>query len=455
MVRRICRMNMDFGLFQKQTMKLVMTNELRQAIMILQYSVLDLNDYLHEQQLENPLIELKDQEDREEVIRQKNNEDSPIYDYKPNTEGDNDYSPMDNLSVQEEGLQDYLLNQIRLLHLQPETRRIVTYLALNVDENGYLKQTSDELAADMNESLSVVKEGIELIQSLEPYGVGAFTLQECLLIQLNNLEVKDSLTEKVVMYHLDTLAKNQFKKIAKEENVSIDDVQMVADFIQTLNPKPGSLFHYEPASYVIPDVTVVKVKDDFVVRLNEQHMPKMHINQHYEKMMQNKDTETKQYIKQKYDQFHWLKRSIAQRQQTILHVTEAIVQHQHDFFVSGASHLKPLTLKTIAEEADVHESTVSRATTKKYVQTPRGLYELKYFFNSMVGRDSSESSSSERVKIYMKRLVDEENKQKPLSDQKIAELLKSQVEINVSRRTVAKYREEMHIPSSSHRKRFS
>ncbi|WP_280769481.1 RNA polymerase factor sigma-54 [Salipaludibacillus daqingensis] len=448
-------MNMDFGLFQKQSMKLMMTNELRQAITILQYSVLDLNEYLHEQQLENPLIELKDQETQEEIARQKISDETPIYDYKSKDEGDNDYSPMDHLSEQEEGLQDYLLNQIRLLHLQPETRRIVTYLALSVDENGYLKQTAEEFAADIKEPLEAVKEGIKLLQSFEPFGVGAFTLKECLLIQLHHLETKDPLTESIITNHLDLLAKNQFKKIAKAENVTIEDVQMVADFIQTLHPKPGSLFHNEPARYVIPDVTVVKVKNEFVVRLNEQHMPKMLMNQQYEKMMQNKDGDTQQYIKQKYDQFQWLKRSIAQRQQTILSVTEAIVRYQLDFFVHGPSHLKPLTLKKIAEEADVHESTVSRATTKKYVQTPRGLYELKYFFNSTVGRDSSESSSSERVKIYMKRLIDEENKQKPLSDQKIAELLKNQFEINVSRRTVAKYREEMHIPSSSQRKRFS
>lgn len=447
-------MNMDFGLYQKQSMKLVMTNELRQAITLLQYSVLDLNDYLHEQQLENPLIELKDKE-TQEVTQQNISDNTPIYDYKSKDQAENDYSPMDHLSEQEEGLQDYLLNQIRLLRLQPEMRRIITYLALSVDENGYLKQTCDEFAEDIKEPLSAVKEGIDLLQSFEPYGVGAFSLKECLLIQLQNLETKDPLTEAIVLNHLDSLAKNQFKKIAKEENVSIEDVQIVADFIQTLNPKPGSLFHYEPARYVTPDVTVIKVKNDFIVRLNEQHMPKMYINVDYEKMMQNKDAETQQYIKQKYDQFHWLKRSIAQRQQTILNVTEAIVRHQHDFFVHGASHLKPLTLKTIAEEADVHESTVSRATTKKYVQTPRGLFELKYFFNSMVGRDSTKSTSSERVKIYMKRLIDEENKLKPLSDQKIAELLKKQVEINVSRRTVAKYREEMHIPSSSQRKRYS
>ncbi|PYZ92863.1 RNA polymerase sigma-54 factor [Salipaludibacillus keqinensis] len=448
-------MNMDFGLFQQQTMKLVMTNELRQAITILQYSVLDLNQYLHEQQLENPLIELKDQEVQEEVQRQKIGDTTPVYEYRAKDEGDNDYSPMDHLSEQEEGLQDYLLNQIRLLHLKPQIKRIVTYLALSVDENGYLKQSTDELSADLQEPLGAVKEAVDLLQTFEPYGVGAYSLQECLLIQLQHMETKDHLTEAIVKHHLSSLAKNQFKQIAKQEEVSIEDVQIVADFIQTLNPKPGALFHNEPARYVIPDVTVVKVKDEFIVRLNEQHLPKMHVNQKYEQMMQSKDQETQRYIKQKYDQFHWIRKSIEQRQQTILNVTNAIVRFQRDFFVHGPSHLKPLTLKTIAEEVEVHESTVSRATTKKYVQTPRGLYELKYFFNSTVGRDSLESSSSERVKIYLKRLIDEEEKRKPMSDQKLANVLKDQYKITVSRRTVAKYREEMHIPSSSQRKRYS
>ncbi|MCE7793108.1 RNA polymerase factor sigma-54 [Salipaludibacillus sp. CUR1] len=446
-------MNMDFGLYQQQSMKMVMTNELRQAITILQYSALELNDYLHDQQLENPLIELKDHNVTEEVERQKMNEFTPVYDYKSKYDGEEDYSPLEYISEQEEGLQDYLLNQIRLLHLQPETRRIVTYLALSVDENGYLKQTCEELAEEMSEEEEAVKKGMEVLQSLEPFGVGARNLKECLLIQLRQLETKDPLTEAVIINHLDILAKNKFKEIAKAENVTIDDVQYVADFIQTLNPRPGAVFHAEPARYVVPDVTVMKIKNDFVVRLNEQHMPKMFMNKHYEKMLKDNETDIRKYMKQKFDQFQWILRSIEQRQQTILKVTEAIVRHQYDFFLHGPSHLKPLTLKTISEETDVHESTVSRATMKKYVQTPRGLYELKYFFTSAVGRDSAESSSSERVKIYMKRLIDEENKHKPFSDQKLADLLKSEHKIRVSRRTVAKYREEMHIPSSSQRKR--
>lgn len=453
-VKEVSRMNMDYGLYQQQTMKLVMTNELRQAITILQYSVLDLNNYLHEQQLENPLIELKEQEASEEVERQKMSDYTPSYDYKPRYDGEDDYSPIDHISEQEEGLQDYLLNQIRFLYLDDTMRRIVTYLALTVDENGYLKQSSEELAEEMAEPLEMVEKGVHVLQTLEPFGIGARTLKECLLLQLRHSDTNDPLTEAVVAKHLDLIGKRQFKKIAKEEQVTIEDVQYVADFIKTLNPKPGAAFYQEAPRYVVPDVTVKQVKGDYIVILNEQHIPKISMNHEYERMLKNSQSDIRNYMKQKNDQFQWIKRSIAQRQQTILKVTQAIVNHQLQFFVHGASHLEPLTLKTIAEELEIHESTVSRATTKKYVQTPRGLYELKYFFTSTVGRDSTSSSSSERVKIYMKRLVEEEDKQKPLSDQKLADLLKKEYHIHASRRTVAKYREEMHIPSSSQRKRY-
>ena len=449
-------MNMDFGLFQQQTMKLVMTNELRQAITILQYSVLDLNNYLHEQQLENPLIELKDNHIKEEIIRKKEDLNTPVYDSRPRHDSDEDFSAIDHISEQEEGLQDYLLNQILYLKLDDRLRRIVTYLALSVDENGYLKSTCEELAGELNEPLSDVQESLLLLQSFEPAGIGAYSLKECLLIQLKQLEARDWLAEEIVGNHLDSLAKKQFKKIAKEEEVKIEEVQYVADFIQTLNPKPGAHFFKEPAKYVVPDVTVKKIHGEYAVFLNDEHMPTMTMNSRYQEMINNEESEVNKYMKQKYEQFQWIKKSIQQRQETLLKVSRAIVDYQEAFLENGPTHLRPLTLKTIAQEIEVHESTVSRATTKKYIQTPKGLYELKYFFTSMVGKDTiGESSSSEKVKIYLKRLVDEENKQKPLSDQKLANLLKEQYDITCSRRTVAKYREEMHIQASSQRKRYN
>ncbi|MCR6107935.1 RNA polymerase factor sigma-54 [Salipaludibacillus agaradhaerens] len=445
-------MSMDFGLYQQQSMKLIMTNELRQAITILQYSVSELNAYLHEQQLENPLMDFTN----EQVVVETGTQDRlSMYDYPSFHEGENDYSLLDHVSDETEGLQDYVLNQIGMINLTDHMRRIVTYLSLSLDENGYLAHSALELAEDMTECISDVQQGIAIIQSLEPYGIGACNLKECLLIQLTHMEVKDPLTESVIKNHLDLLAKNKYKDIAKKENVSLEEVQYVADFIQTLNPKPGALFHKEPARYVVPDVTVSLINDRFVVKLNEESKPKIRINRDYKRLLTNEEQHVQAYIKQKYDQVQWITRSIEQRHQTILKVMKCIVQKQYSFFKHGPAYLEPMTLKDISLEVGIHESTVSRATVKKYVQTSWGLYELKYFFNAAVGKKTFSAASSERVKIYLKRLINEENKQKPLSDQKIADILKEEYFMNVSRRTVAKYREELHITSSSQRKRFS
>ncbi|MDG5786598.1 RNA polymerase factor sigma-54 [Evansella sp. AB-P1] len=448
-------MNMDFGLFQQQSMKLVMTNELRQAITILQYSVLELTHYLHEQQLENPLIELKDSESHSMTKV----ENMKITNSHPDTSGkfqgqDDTYSGIDHLSVERDGLQEFLLNQIRFLNIDDHIKKIVTYLACCVDENGYLQLSPNELAVELNGPTSLIEEGISVLQSLEPYGIGASSLKECLLIQLNHLGVRDVLAERIVEHHLDLLGERKFKQIAAIEKADIEDIYYIANFIQTLNPKPGTLFNHEPAKYVVPDVTVLKNNDGFDVVLNEEYMPKMTMNRRYEALLKNEDAEVNEYVKRKYEQFQWIKKSIEQRQRTIVNVTRAIMSYQVDFLKHGPTHLSPLTLKMIADEVQVHESTVSRVTTQKYVQTPKGLFELKYFFTSSVGKNSEESNSSEKVKSYLKRLVEEEKKQAPLSDQKLSEKLKEQFGITVSRRTVAKYREQMNIPSSKKRKSF-
>ncbi|RNA68046.1 RNA polymerase sigma-54 factor [Alteribacter keqinensis] len=448
---------MDLGLYQQQTMKLVMTNELRQAITILQYSALDLNNYLHEQQLENPLIELKESRAHEELVRDSMNLQTPYYDRGSRHDHDDDYSPLDHVSDQTEGLQDFLLSQLRLLKLPDAQRRIVVYLALCVDENGYLPYTIEKLAEELDEPLENTESALHILQSLEPAGVGARSLKDCLLLQLRQLENRDLLAERVVEEDLDLLGKKQYKKIAKKAGVDVQDIQTIADLIQTLNPRPGAVFQDEPAKYVTPDITVKKIEGRYKVMLNDQYLPKVSLNRQYEKMLKENNEELTGYLKQKHEQLQWIIKSIAQRQQTLKNVTEAIIKHQEAFLDHGPGYLQPLTLKQIAQIVDVHESTVSRATTRKYVQTPRGVFELKYFFNSMVGGGAggSDGTSSEKVKIYLKRLVDEEPKAKPLSDQKLAELLKSEHDIHVSRRTVAKYRDEMHIPSSSQRKRYA
>ncbi|PYZ95800.1 RNA polymerase sigma-54 factor [Alteribacter lacisalsi] len=451
-------MNMDLGLYQQQTMKLVMTNELRQAITILQYSALDLNHYLHEQQLENPLIELKEKRAGEELVRDSINLQTPHFDSRRNNhDSDDEYSAIDHVSSREEGLQDALLRQIRFLEIPEKQRRIVIYLALNTDENGYLPYDIETFAEELDESVEDTRGALAVLQGLEPAGIGAVSLKDCLLLQLRQLENRDPLAERVVENDLDLLGSKQYKKIAKKEGVTLQDVQSVADLIKTLNPKPGAAFYDEPAEYVTPDVTVKKIEGQYQVILNDQYIPKVFVNPNYEKMLQEQDAELNHYLKQKKEQLQWIIKSIAQRQETLRKVTEAVVSHQEHFLEDGPGHLKPLTLKQIAEQVGVHESTVSRATTRKYIQTPQGVYELKYFFTSMVGAGSGngDGASSEKVKIYLKRLVDQESKNKPLSDQKLADLLKSDYDIRISRRTVAKYRDEMHIPSSSRRKRYA
>lgn len=447
-------MKMDFGLFQQQSMKLVMTNELRQAITMLQYSALDLKDYLHEQQLENPLIELKENRLLEEATRKQDDLTWNTIDRKQKHYDDESYSVIDHVSDSGGGFHGYLLNQIRLLTIDNHLRKIVIYLALSLDENGYLGQSVEDIADELDESVAFIEEALQVLQALEPAGVGAANLKDCLLIQLRQLNIRDLYAETVVENYLDLLGKKQFKQLANILQIDVDEVQYIADFIQTLNPKPGAAFYTEPAKYVVPDVTVKKVKGQYLVFLNNDHLPVMTVNKRYEALIKNGEAEVSNYMKQKYEQFLWIKRSIEQRQQTLLNVTKAIVEYQVDFFEEGPGHLKPLTLKAIADKIQVHESTVSRATTKKYVQTPRGLYELKYFFTSTVGKNSDDAASSERVKIVIKALIDEENKRKPLSDQKLADLMMEKHGIKVSRRTVAKYRDEMHILSSAQRKRF-
>lgn len=448
---------MEFGLFQQQQMKLVMTKELRQAITILQYSVQDLREHLQEVQLENPLIDLVDERDEDpEAVARYEAEVATTREFTKSAddEQDEESSFIDRISGDKKDLQETLLNQIRFLSLSNRDREIVEYIALMIDENGYLTQSVEQLSKEMNEHNDKVHANLAIVKSLEPAGVGASSLSECLLLQLQRLETRDELAEMIVARHLEDLANKKYERIAKALSVRVIDIQTVADFLQTLNPRPGAMFDSELPTYIVPDVTVQKIGESYKVALNEQHVPKIQLNGNYEHLLKKESGDTAKYLNNRYEQYRWLLQSIQQRQQTLLAVSKAIVERQQSFFDEGADALKPMTLKDIADEVDVHESTVSRATTKKYMQTPLGLYELKYFFTSTVGKDSGNATSSEKVKASIKRLVDEEKKAKPLSDQKIADLLKEEG-VYVSRRTVAKYREAMHIPSSSQRKRFS
>lgn len=439
---------MDFGLYQQQSLKLVMTTELRQAISLLQYSTSELLSFIEEQQLENPLLEVVEKRNEERI---KKIEDT----YESTVVFDGDYtSPLDFISKTESSLQDHLINQICYMPLSNLERKVITYLIHSLDENGYFSGNLQEVADKFSISEEKALLQLYLLQTLEPVGVGARSLQECLLIQLRKLEDRNPLAETIVESHLTLFANKKWKEIAKFLSASVEDVQRVADLIQTLQPRPGAKYNHEPLTYITPDVFIELVDNRLYVTINDSLIPNLSVSRDYKKLLEKASDETSlKYVQQKHQQIQWLQKSLDQRQQTILKVTEAIMNFQEDFFLHGYEYLKPLTLKEIAASIDVHESTVSRVTTQKYVQTPRGLFELKFFFNASL-KSNENGASSLSVKELIKKLVDQENKHKPLSDQKIVAMLNKDHNIDISRRTVTKYREELNIPSSSKRKRF-
>lgn len=458
-------MNMGMGLFQEQTLRLVMTPELRQAITILQYSTIDLISYLQEQATENPVIELQDaasevasakvekpaQElDWKEIVGNRaTGEYSPI-------KTDGTYNPLDYVSQGATTLYQHLENQLGYVKgFSPLQRKIALFLIGNLDEKGYLEVSAEEAAASLGVALEEIEDVLSILQHFDPVGVAARNLEECLLLQLEHLALDDEKIVQVVKFHLQDLADNRYQRIADKLGCTVLEAQAMADMVRTLNPRPGAAFSTNETRYVIPDVTVEKVGNEFVVLVNDIATPRLKINNFYEKMLKQpkSEEEAKQFIHDKLNAAMWLAKSLEQRRLTLLRVTQAIVEMQLDFFERGVHYLKPMTQKEIAERVGLHESTISRATSNKYVQTPRGIFELKYFFTSALSTASGESASSESVKRRIKALIDQEDRKSPLSDQKLSEMLLTEG-IEISRRTVAKYREEMLIASSAKRKRF-
>lgn len=453
-------MEIGFGLVQQQQIKLVMTAELRQSITILQYSATDLMDFLREQANENPLLEIEEPEVMKMEERLPHNEkkagweESESGSYVDFIVTKEDYvNPIDYYSENHITLQKYLDEQIQFLDLNRREEKILDFLVGNLDENGYLEATYEMLPKSFHVTLEEWEKGLQILQQLEPYGVGARNLEECLLIQLRHAEWKDELCEKVIRFHLPDLAARRYQKIASKLKITMEEVQQIADFITGLHPKPGVLFHSQDLTFIIPDVFVDRVEDgQYIIQANDRILPRVYFNKQYEDLI-GKTGEAKHFLEERLNRLNWLVKSLDQRKKTILRVTEAIIEEQKDFFESTEPVLKPLTLKEIAQKINVHESTVSRATHQKYVQTPRGVFELKYFFTNRLSSSSGENMSADHAKQLVKQLVEGENKRKPLSDQKIVQSLKDQG-VGVARRTVAKYRDELGILSSTQRKRY-
>ncbi len=470
-------MKLDYNLKLEQTQKLIMTPELKLAITLLQYSAQELQEHIQDALLNNPALEVMDQkesdkneeaENLDEVPSEKNQEDDfPWEEYFRDMDIDasshstgkavdkSEYqSIIENCSGTEGSMVEDLLGQLRLLSLSHRHYSIAAFLAGNLDQNGYLQGDIEELASALGVSHKELKEGLNLLQKLEPAGVGCRNLQECLMLQLTRLQSPPPLALDIVNYYLPAAADGRFRYIASRLNCTEEAVHKTVEFIRTLNPKPGSVFgEGEKTRYIIPDVIVEKVEDRYIIMGNDSSIPQLTISPFYQRMLKNnvQDEQLTTFVKNKIEKAFWLIRSIEQRRETLFKVSQQIVDIQKPFLDHGIKKLKPLTLKDVAVNVGVHESTVSRATANKYIQTTRGLFPLKFFFSSGLTGTGGVDHSSHSIKTYIREMVESESQARPFSDQRLTELLREQ-DIKISRRTVAKYREELSIPASYKRK---
>lgn len=464
-------MKMGFELNLSQTQKLIMTPELRQAIQILQFNNVELTDYINKQLEVNPFLEAVEKSDAssndEQVTESKDNDEldwrelAERYDdfsyktYERNTDDENKQS-FESYTSKKLSLKDHLMVQLGLSVKTNKEKRIGEFIIESLDNKGYLGCSVQDISLLLNEDVIEVERVLRLIQTFDPVGIASRNIGECLMIQLKDKGIQDKNAYIIAEKYLEEIATNKIQKIAKELHISVNRVQNICDIIKLLEPKPsrGFIIDSDNIRYIVPDVTIEKINDEYIIIVNDSYLPTLTISNYYKNVANTlNDKEANKFLTDKLNSSMWLIRSIEQRRMTLYKVVESILKFQRSFFDEGKSALKPLVLKDVAEDIGVHESTVSRATNGKYVQTPRGLYELKYFFASSLGEADGESVSSTSVKSKIKQLIDEENTQKPLSDQKLTEIL-NEDGISISRRTVAKYRDEMRIPSSSMRRRY-
>ena len=369
--------------------------------------------------------------------------------------GDDDRPSFESTLTRRPTLTEHLEWQLQLAGLPLDVETAARFIVGNLDERGYLRSTLEEIARQAGADDEVVERALAQVQELDPAGVGARTLQECLLLQVRAYEIDDPTVLRIIDECLDVLIKRDFRGVAKRLGIPIEDVALAAEVIGRLEPRPGRAFGGDEPVYIIPDIYVYKIADDFHIVLNDDGLPRLRINGLYREVLAKKNSsvskDTKDYVHDKVRSALWLIKSIHQRQRTIYKVMESIIKQQRDFFERGVDHLKPLNLRDVADDIEMHESTVSRVTTNKYVHTPQGIFELKYFFNSSIQRVMGEAVASESVKERIRRLIVNEDPRRPLSDQRIAEMLKV-ANIDIARRTVTKYRESMNLLSSTKRR---
>jgi RNA polymerase sigma-54 factor len=461
--------------------RLVMTPALQLAIRLLQLNRLELEGMLQQEMVENPLLEEREQElsssseseayedgseqaEKEEAQEADNLEDINFETYfqdyhdsrtgSPSMREEREGVPLENILAETPSMVDQLLWQLEMTDADELEREIGEAIIGNLNTEGYLRASIEEISAMGPWPIARVEQALRRVQSLDPPGVAARDLEECLLLQLDHLDLHDDLAYRLVDDHLDLLTAHRYHDIAKACSVSIDEVAQALEIIKRLNPKPGHVYATEPARYIVPDVSVTKDGDDYRIVLNEDGLPRLRISRFYRQMLRSQQElskEASEYLQTKLRSALWLIKSYGQRQRTIGRVAESIVKHQRPFLDHGLAELRPMVLRDVADDIEMHESTVSRVVNGKYMHTPQGIFEMKFFFHSALGHSSGSDVSSVSVKEKIRKLIDAESPQKPLSDASIASELKDDG-LQIARRTVAKYREEMGIPASKSRR---
>jgi len=469
-------------LHTKLVQKLILTPSLQQAIKLLPMSTLELSELLNQEMVENPLLEESPTEEQQQDQQQvetppeKPPEEKPAQEktdswddqdyeyffgdylddgYRPRTPTEvRELPPIENTLSTAASLSDHLLWQLSMQSSDAGAREIGEAIIGNLDDDGYLVATVEELSRMGPWPIEQVEATLALVQRFDPIGVAARDLQECLLLQLRHLGLAGSQAEVIVSQHLRLLQNHQVPELARKVGVTIEDLKQHIEIIQRLDPKPGSRYNPSQSQYVIPDVHVVKVEDQYVAVLNEEGMPQLRISPVYRRLLdkggENSD-ETRAYVKDKFRSALWLIKSVEQRQKTIHKVATSIINFQRDFLDHGIEYLRPLVLRDVANDIGMHESTVSRVVTNKYMHTPQGVFEMKYFFHSGIASSFGEAVSSVTIKQRIRKIIEAEDGRKPLSDSKIVSMLQKEG-LDLARRTIAKYREELKIPTSNQRK---
>lgn len=459
--------------------KLILTPSLQQAIKLLPMSTLELADLLNQEVVENPLLEEVPTEDLQGTETQQVSEKEPEApkEQKTDTWDDSDYDyffgeylddgyrprqpqevkelpPIENTLSTSSSLTDHLSWQLSLQTDDEELRDIGEAIIGNLDDDGYLVASVDELAAMGPWRVEQVEGALRLLQSFDPVGVAARDLQECLTLQIRHLGLEGTHTERIVSEHLRLLQNHQIPELSRKLGLTLEELKQHIEVIKRLDPKPGGRFNPRQSQYVIPDVYILKVEDQYVAVLNEEGLPQLRISPTYRRLLdkgtENND-ETRAYVKDKFRSALWLIKSVEQRQKTIHKVATSIINFQREFLEQGIEHLRPLVLRDVANDIGMHESTVSRVVTNKYMHTPQGVFEMKYFFHSGISSSYGDAVSSVTIKQRIRKIIEHEDQRKPLSDSKIVNILQREG-LMLARRTIAKYREELKIPTSNQRK---